>query len=492
MRIIPGMSLLSQLDPAQVWIHFEEICNIPRLSKNEAKIRRYLLDFASANRLEHREDSAGNILIIRPPSPGFEKRKTVVLQSHMDMVGEKNADYSHNWETDPIIPVIKDGWVCAKGTTLGADDGIGIASQMAILTDNTLKTGRIECLFTVDEESGMTGAINLKADFFSGNTLLNLDSEDEGILYIGCAGGMDTVATMKYFQTAMDNHSSAFEIILTGLHGGHSGDEIHRGFANSVKLMNRLLIDLSEQFGISISKFDGGNLRNAIPREAFATITVKNVFADPLRKRIDNFLNILKSEFHTLEPDLKIIIKPVNIPASTMDKENQSRLLKALSDCPHGVIGWSKEMEQLVETSTNLASVKFLEDNIIVIVTTQRSSIEASKHDTASKVEECFKIAGAQVVHSDGYPGWKPDISSEILKITRSSYFNLFGQEPKVRAIHAGLECGLIYEKNKSIDMISFGPSIKGAHTPEEMINIASTKRFWNLLIDVIKNIPEE
>ncbi len=492
MRIIQGMSLLSLLDPAQVWIYFEEICNIPRLSKNEANIRRYLLEFASANRLDHKEDSAGNILITRPPSKGFEKRKTIVLQSHMDMVGEKNADYYHNWETDPIIPVIKEGWVSATGTTLGADDGIGIASQMAILTDKTLKSGKIECLFTVDEESGMTGAINLKPDFFTGNILLNLDSEDEGILYIGCAGGMDTVATIKYSPVTVSPDLCAFEIMLTGLHGGHSGDEIHRGYANSVKLMSRLLFDLSSHLGISISKFDGGNLRNAIPREAFATIAINKIFAEALKKTIDNYIQLIKIEYGELEHDLKIEVIPVKLPSSAMDKGNQSRLLKALIDCPHGVIAWSKDMDDLVETSTNLASVKFLGEDIVEIVTTQRSSIESSKFEIALKVEECFNIAGARVVHSDGYPGWKPNISSEILKITRSSFLNLFGTEPKVRAIHAGLECGLIYEKNKSIDMISFGPSIKGAHTPEEMINIDSTARFWDLLIDVIKNIPEE
>jgi dipeptidase D len=486
------MSLLSQLNPASIWINFEEICKIPRLSKNEGKIRRYLLDFAVRNSLEHKEDKVGNILIIRPASKGFDNRKTIVLQSHMDMVGEKNADYAHNWETDPIVPFIEDGWVCAKGTTLGADDGIGIASQMAILTDKTLQTGRIECLFTVDEESGMTGAINLKADFFSGNTLLNLDSEDEGILYIGCAGGMDTVGTMKYNPIAADHNLDAFELSVTGLHGGHSGDEIQNGYGNSVKLMNRLLCDLSDQFGISVSRFDGGNLRNAIPREAFATITVKKDLSHYLQKSVEDYLLTIKDEFGSLEPDLKIAIKPVSLPASVMDKENQKRLLKALTDCPHGVICWSQEMENLVETSTNLASVKFLEDNIIIIVTTQRSSIESSKHEVAEMVEVCLKTAGAEVVHSAGYPGWKPNISSEILKIIRSSYQNLFGREPKVRAIHAGLECGLIYEKNKTMDMISFGPTIRGAHTPEEKIDIESTGMFWDLLVDVISNISEK
>jgi dipeptidase D len=460
------MSFLSQLNPAPIWIYFEEICNIPRLSKNEGKIRRYLLDFALRNNLEHKEDSVGNILIIRPASKEFGNRKPIVLQSHMDMVGEKNADYDHNWDSDPIIPLLLDGWVGAKGTTLGADDGIGIASQMAILTDKTLKTGRIECLFTVDEESGMTGAINLKPDFFTAN---------EGVLYIGCAGGMDTVGTLGYNPVAVDKDLNAFELSVTGLHGGHSGDEIHRGYGNSVKLMTRLLLNLSNQFGISLSRFDGGNLRNAIPREAFATITINKDLSAELKRTVENFLFILRDEFGYLEPDLKIAIKSVSLPAGVLSREDQSRLLNSLTGCPHGVIGWSKEMENLVETSTNLASVKFHENNIIKIVTTQRSSIESSKHEAGAMVEACLKLAGAEVAHSDGYPGWKPNISSEILKITRQSYKNLFGTEPKVRAIHAGLECGLIYEKNRRIDMISFGPTIRGA-----------------LLVDVINNIPEK
>jgi dipeptidase D len=488
----PGMSLLSQLNPASIWIYFQEICTIPRLSKNEGKIKNYLIDFAIKNNLEHKEDLAGNILITRAASKGFENRKTIVLQSHMDMVGEKNADYSHNWDTDPIIPFIRDGWVCAKGTTLGADDGIGIASQMAVLTEKSILTGKIECLFTVDEESGMTGAINLKPDFFTGNTLLNLDSEDEGIFYIGCAGGMDTIGTIKYNPIAVDQDMLAYNISLTGLHGGHSGDEIHRGYGNSVKIMNRFLILLSEELGISISSFNGGNLRNAIPREAFATVTISKNSLPGLQKSVKSFLNQLGNEYGRIEPDLKMVINPSDLPPSVMDKGNQSKLFKSIEDCPHGVIAWSNEMDDLVETSTNLASIKFIDNNRILIVTTQRSSIESSKREVAEMVGACLKIAGADVVHSDGYPGWKPNISSDILKIARTSYKRLFRNEPKIRAIHAGLECGLIYENNKSIDMISFGPSIKGAHTPEEMINIESTRRFWDLLLDVIQNIPEK
>jgi dipeptidase D len=484
------MSILKKLNPAPVWIYFEEICKIPRLSKNEGQIRRYLLDFAVRNGLESKEDGIGNILIIKPASPGMENRKTIVLQSHMDMVGEKNADYPHNWATDPIIPLVKGDWVMARGTTLGADDGIGIAAQMAILTDKELKSGKIECLFTVDEESGMTGAINLNPDFFTGRTLINLDSEDEGVLYIGCAGGMDTVGTMSFEPETVKNGSLALEISLTGLHGGHSGDEIHKGYGNSVKIMNRLLRNISNLYEISISNFDGGNLRNAIPREAFSTIIIDRSFKATVTSWIDNFYETVANEFGALEKDLRITVRETDLPPFSIDRKSQEKFLNALSCCPHGALAWSQEMDDLVETSTNLASAKFCDDNTIKIITTQRSSIESSKYDAAAMVESCLKLAGADVVHSDGYPGWKPNLTSEILRLTRTSYQNLFAKEPMIRAIHAGLECGLVYEKIKGIDMISFGPTIKGAHTPEEMIEIKSTQMFWDLLVGVVTNIP--
>jgi dipeptidase D len=484
------MSILSELDPESIWMYFEEICKIPRLSKSEEKIRQYLLEFARKNKLESREDEVGNILIIKPATPGMENRKTVVLQSHMDMVGEKNADYPHNWETDPIIPVVNGEWVTARGTTLGADDGIGIAAQMAILTDKDLKAGQIECLFTVDEESGMTGALNLKPGFFSGKTLLNLDSEDEGILFIGCAGGIDTIGTMKYTSQPVQEGSYALEISITGLHGGHSGDEIHKGYGNAVKIMNRLLWNISNQYNISLANLDGGNLRNAIPREAFSTIVVNKDDRDQIKKHINNFQETLRDEFGDLEKELKLFVGETDLPAFVIDKETQNRLISVLNCCPHGVIAWSKEMDDLVETSTNLASAKFSENDSVKIITTQRSSVESAKYDAGAMVESCLKLAGADVVHSDGYPGWKPNLASEILKITLNSYRKLFNKEPQVRAIHAGLECGLLYEKFKGIDMISFGPTIRGAHTPEEMIEIKTASMFWDLLIDVIKNIP--
>jgi len=482
------MNILSGLNPVPVWTYFEEICKIPRLSKNEGKIRNYLLRFAEMNNLESKEDTAGNILITKPASPGFETTRTLVLQSHMDMVGEKNSDYPHNWLTDPIVPYVEGGFVRAKGTTLGADDGIGIASQMAVLTDSGIKAGKIECLFTVDEETGMTGAINLQPGFFEGKTLINLDSEDEGILFIGCAGGIDTVGSLKYSSIPVPGGSAGISISLTGLRGGHSGDEIHKGFGNSVKLMTRILKYLTDKFSVSVNRFDGGNLRNAIPREAFAVIATDSKVKDDVIERIMEFQDILNGEFGELEKDLKIGAKMIEAPPKVMDRESQSKLLNSLNCCPHGVIAWSHEMDDLVETSTNLASVNFIEDNVIKIITTQRSSVESSKHNVAGMVESCLLLAGAEVKHSDGYPGWKPNLKSEILRITRESYVRLFGKEPQVKAIHAGLECGLFYEKFNGLDMISFGPTIRGAHTPEERIEINTVQMFWDLLTDVISS----
>ena len=486
------MSVLKGLKPVPLWRYFEDICRIPRLSKNESQIRKYLLAFAEDNKLDAKEDMTGNILITRPSHPEFSKRKTVVLQSHLDMVGEKNADHLHDWSKDPIIPSVERGWVRANGTTLGADDGIGIASQMAVLTDKDLRAGEIECLFTVDEESGMTGAKNLEPGFFKGRILLNLDSEDEGILFIGCAGGMDTVGTMSFTREKVPAGSVSIEISVTGLHGGHSGDEIHKGYGNSIKILTGILCDLGEKYGIRLSSFDGGNLRNAIPREAFATIVVKASLSPKVQNRINELREIIHREFGDLEKELRITPVKRDLPPFITDKNSQEKLLEMLTCCPHGVIAWSKDLEDLVETSTNLASVKFPGEDMIGVVTTQRSSVESSKMEAAALVASCMKNAGADVLHSEGYPGWTPDMNSEILRITRKSYRKLFGKEPAVKAIHAGLECGLIYEKFSGIDMISFGPTIRGAHTPEEKIEISTAKMFWDLLIDVINNIPSE
>lgn len=484
------MNRLSGLKPQPVWDYFEEICMIPRLSKNEGKIRKYLLKFAENQKLEAKEDSTGNILIVRPASPGFSNVKTVVLQSHMDMVGEKNAEFPHDWSKDPIIPHIEDGWVTARGTTLGADDGIGIACQLAILADPEFKSGRIECLFTVDEETGMTGAMNLNPDFFEGRTLLNLDSEDEGIIFIGCAGGIDTVGELEYENENIEEGVEGLMISVTGLKGGHSGDEIHKGFGNSVKIMARILRNLNGRFSISLFSFDGGNLRNAIPREAFAVIGTEKQHKKAIIEWINDFEKTINDEIGDIENELQISVKDIDPEGSAIDPSARDKLINLLTCCPHGVIGWSREMEGLVETSTNLASVKFSGNKKIIIVSTQRSSVESLKKEAAMTVEACFRLAGASVEHSDGYPGWKPNTRSEILQVTTESYKRLFGKEPLVKAIHAGLECGLFYEKFKGIDMVSFGPTIRGAHTPAEKIGIETVRMFWDLLRDVIINIP--
>ncbi|NMC40893.1 MAG: aminoacyl-histidine dipeptidase [Bacteroidales bacterium] len=482
---------LKGLEPGDVWKYFDEIRRIPRLSKHEEKIRKYLLAFATENRLEAFEDNTGNILIIKPASPGYGNKKSVILQSHMDMVGEKEAGNPHNWDSDPVKIEVIDGWVRAKGTTLGADDGIGIAAQLAILSNPDLKTGRIEALFTVDEESGMTGAININPAFLSSSILLNLDSEDEGILYIGCAGGMDTLIDIKTRQVKVPEGSAGYEIKINGLRGGHSGDEIHKGYGNSIKIMTELLSRISAKFNVCINRFDGGNIRNAIPREAHAVIAIPEKLSGKLEQELKDFEINVKAMFGDLEPDFKITFSNINVPEKVMHHEDQQKLLEALAECPHGVIEWSKEMPNLVETSTNLASIKYSGDGDIRIVTTQRSSVDSSKHDIAARVKKSFERTGASVISTDGYPGWKPDLSSEILNITLKAYHKIFNTEASVKAIHAGLECGLFYEKNPALDMISFGPTIRGAHTPGEKIEIASVKKFWDLLLEVLRNIPE-
>lgn len=482
--------IINNLQPNALWRYFEEICKIPRLSKNEDKIRKYLLDFAGENRLEARTDTVGNVLITKQADPGFENRKPVLLQSHMDMVGEKDADTLHDWNSDPITPIIDNGWVKADKTTLGADDGIGMAAQLAVLTDPELKTGIVECLFTVDEESGMTGALNLEPSLIKSKILLNLDSEDEGELFIGCAGGMDSVATIKFTEEKTSADHVAIDLSLTGLHGGHSGDEIEKGYGNSVKLINQLLTELDSRFGINIHHIDGGNLRNAIPREAFATIVFNKSFKKEIEQYIADYRSNRQKELKNIEPGFTISFKDTDIPGFVIDKQSQENLNFAIKECPHGVIAWSEDMENLVETSTNLASVK-VSENIIKIVTSQRSSVESAKKEISARIRTIFEKAGAKVIHSDGYPGWEPDTNSEILRITADSYYRLFKIKPVVRAIHAGLECGLFLEKYPYLDMISFGPTIKGAHTPQERIDISTTQKFWDLLVDVLQNIPE-
>jgi dipeptidase D len=481
---------LLALKPEKMWKYFHEITQVPRPSKKEDKIRDYLVEFGKKHNLETIVDEVGNVLIRKPASPGYEDRKTVVLQSHMDMVCEKNNDVDFDFEKDPIQTYVDGEWVKAKGTTLGADDGIGVAAALAILDDDSIEHPPLEALFTMDEETGLTGAFGLSNDLLKGKILLNLDSEDEGEVFIGCAGGRDTLIELDYSAEEVDASCKAFRIDVGGLNGGHSGDDIHKGYANANKLMNRILWQANKDFGIGLSVFDGGNLRNAIAREAYAVVTVSPENEQALNELVQKFEGIFKDEYHVTEPRLWVKITSVSLPDTKINGKDFTKLTNSLYSCPHGVIAWSQDIENFVETSTNLASVKF-RDGKILITTSQRSSVASALDNVCNMVAANFLNVGAAVRHTDGYPGWTPNPNSEILEVAKISYKDLFGKEPKVLAIHAGLECGLIGEKYPGMDMISFGPTIKGAHSPDERIKIDTAKMFWDYLLDILKRTPK-
>ncbi len=485
------MNPLNDLKPQEVWHYFGEICQVPRPSKKEEKIIEYLTDFGKAHNLETKTDRAGNVVIRKPATKGFDKAKTLVLQSHMDMVCEKNSEIQHDFLKDAIQPVVSGDWVSAKGTTLGADDGIGMAAQLAILAADSIEHPELECLFTVDEETGLTGAFAIEPDFLKGRILLNLDSEDEGELFIGCAGGMDTVATFNFRTRPVPYKSYAFKIEVKGLRGGHSGDDIHKGYGNANKILNRFLWNAGNQFNMRLSTFDGGNLRNAIPREAFAIVTVKEKYVIAFEKYYSNYCKTIFREYKGVEKKLSFDLNKCDLPRNVLKMKDQHDLLNAIYACPNGVIAMSHDLPGLVETSTNLASVKFHEGNIIEVVTSQRSSMDSSKTDIADMVGTVFNLGKAHIQHSDGYPGWNPNTESEILKITEASYERLFHKKPIVRAIHAGLECGLFLEKFPGMDMVSFGPTLRNVHSPDEKISIVTVEKFWDHLLDVLKNIPK-
>lgn len=481
--------ILENLEPKQVWRYFEDICQIPRPSKKEGMIGKYLMNFAKSHRLESRMDEAGNVVICKPASKGFENRPVIVLQSHMDMVCEKNSDVVHDFDKDPIQPWIDGEWVKAKGTTLGADDGIGMAAQLALLVAQDLQHGPIECLFTVDEETGLTGAAALQPGFITGKILLNLDSEDEGEIFVGCAGGIDTVATTIYNKKPIPINHATYLLKVSGLKGGHSGDDIHKGLGNSNKILNRFLWYASKEFKIRISEINGGNLRNAIPREAWAVIMVPQKTETAFLEAFRLYDSELRTEFSITEPELTIRCEAAEVPSFIINKRSQRNLLNALYACPHGVIAMSQRMPGMVETSTNLASIKFAADNQIIVTTSQRSDSETAKVDIARMVESVFKLADFEVVHGEGYPGWTPNPNSPILRKAVQSYEQLFGNKPIVRSIHAGLECGLFLEKYPYLDMISFGPTLRGVHSPDEKIDISTVEKFWAFLVDILKNV---
>lgn len=478
------------LKPAGIFHYFEEICQVPRPSKREEKIVAYLKAFGEAHGLETKVDEVGNVLIKKPATPGMENRKTVVLQSHVDMVCEKNNDVTHDFLTDPIETEIDGEWLKAKGTTLGADNGIGVATELAILTDDTLEHGPIECLFTIDEETGLTGAFALQEGFMNGDILLNLDSEDEGELFIGCAGGVDSVAEFHYTPVNVPEGYFCCKVTVKGLKGGHSGGDIHLGRGNANKILTRFLHQALSRYDLYLCAIDGGNLRNAIAREAYAVVAVPEADKHALRADLNVFAAQVQAENAVVDPDLQLIMESEAHQTTAIDRDTAKHLIQALYATPHGVFAMSQDIPGLVETSTNLASVKMKPGEIIRIETSQRSSTASAKEDIATMVRTVFEMAGAQVSHGDGYPGWKPNPHSEILEIATASYRRLFGVEAKVKAIHAGLECGLFLDKYPSLDMISFGPTLQGVHSPDERMLIPTVQKFWDHLVDILKNVP--
>lgn len=485
--------IFQNLEPEKVWRHFWEVLQIPRASKKEAKIADYIVNFARQHNLEVLQDDAGNVLIRKSATKGNEQVKSVVLQAHLDMVCEKNADVVHNFEIDPIKPRIIDGWVKATGTTLGADNGIGIAIILAILSSDDIIHGPIEALFTVDEETGLNGAFALKPDFVKSRILINMDNEKEGEFCIGCAGGIDTNAKFTFERENIPAECLSYKVSIMGLKGGHSGEDINKGRGNANKILVRLLWNAKKNYNLRISDIQGGNLRNAIPREAFATVIIPLAHKERFENFVDEYEKIVRSELSSTEPELRIKIEQVKMPKDIIDKTSVEKILNAFYALPHGVIAMSFEVPGLVETSTNFATIKTLEDSsigrVITVETSQRSAIESAKKNISDMVVSVFKLAGAEVSQSKGYPGWKPNKNSEILNIVVECYKRLFNKDPQVVAIHAGLECGLIGEKYDGMDMIAIGPTIKNPHSPDEQLEIKSVPLCWDLLLEVLRNI---
>ncbi len=475
------------MNSEKVLSYFKEITKIPRESGHEEHIIAYLQQFAAENNLECKTDEAGNVLIVKEAAPGFENVPVIVLQSHTDMVCEKNEGVEHDFAKDPIKYIIKDGWMIAPDTTLGADCGIGVAAQMAMLVTD-IPCGKIECLFTTAEETGLDGAMALQPGFFTGKVLLNLDSEDEGEIFVGCAGGLDTTAEFHYTTVDVQEGFELEEVFVKDAMGGHSGDDINKGRANSVQLLGRFLyscLDLDWQ----LVTIDGGNKRNAIAREAKAVIAAEPDTLDIINERLEAYAADVAEEYGAIETELKLGFEDVELEeAKAIDEMTSWNLITALCAAPHGVLAMSQEIENFVETSTNLASVKMTQPGVIRIGSSQRSCVTAARRAAAAKMEACFVLAGATVTHEGEYPGWAPAAESPVRDACVASYRKLFGVDPKVKAIHAGLECGLFTEKFPGLDMVSFGPTLRGVHAPGERLDLASLDKFVDLLVDVVTN----
>ena len=482
---------IRNISPKIVWNHFANLNAVPRPSKKEERIIQFIVDFGNSLNLETLVDKVGNVIIKKPATSGMETRKTTVMQGHIDMVHQKNADTVFDFDKEGIKMYIDGDWVKAEGTTLGADNGLGVAAIMAILSSTDIPHPAIEALFTIDEETGMTGAMGLKADVLTGEILLNLDTEEDDEIGIGCAGGVDITATRNYTEENTPENSTSFSIAVTGLNGGHSGMDIIKGLGNANKILNRLLFNGLEKYGLRISEVDGGSLRNAIPRESFATIVICTETKESFLTDTNITINTIKEEFSTLESNLEIVIQEVDSPKSVMEIDAQERFIKSIYAALNGVYRMSPDVDGLVETSNNIARV-IVKDGAIKIGCLTRSSSESNKWDLANSLKACFELGDFEVKFSGTYPGWLPNMNSSILKTVESTYINLFKEQPNIAACHAGLECGILGQNYPEMEMISFGPNIKGAHSPDERAQISSTKKFWKLLQEVLKNIPEK
>lgn len=485
--------VIEGLSPQILWKKFAEISQIPRPSKHEERIRLYLKNFAEKHNFSFKEDPTGNILIYLPPTPNYESAPTIVLQSHVDMVCEKNKDTIHDFDKDPIQLIREGDWIKADGTTLGADNGIGFAAALAIALDDSFEHGPLELLFTVDEETGLTGVNNLENNFISGKYLLNLDTEEDGAFYIGCAGGMDTVGSLKINYVKLNQRFKPYYLFISGLKGGHSGINIHEGRANAIKLLGLILKNL-EAFDYQVSFINGGSKRNAIPREAEAILWLKPEDELKAIEIVNAFAIETSLEYKNKESDIKIIFERKEndvISKNVFADDFLKKVVNIILALPHGVISMSADIEGLVETSTNLATIN-IENGYLKIGTSQRSSIESGKRNIGQYVQAVFELAGAEVMVADKYPAWQPNINSKLLQISKNVYKKLFGIEPEVKAVHAGLECGILIDKFPWLDMISLGPTIEGAHSPDERVKISDVEKFYSLLKAIISEISKK
>ena len=478
---------IRNLEPKALWNNFSDLNAVPRGSKKEEKVIAFMVKFGENLGLETIVDPIQNVIIKKPATPGMENRKTIVMQSHLDMVHQKNGDTVFDFDNDGIKMIIENGWVTAEGTTLGADNGLGVAAIMSVLESNDIPHPAIEALFTIDEETGMTGAKGLQAGYLDGEILLNLDTEEDTELDIGCAGGIDVTATKKYKEEEFIENHTTFKVTVKGLRGGHSGMDIHKGFGNANKIMNRIL-EATQNY-MNIADIQGGSLRNAIPRESFATVICRSRDIDNFMLKAEEISTEIKQEFSNIEPNLVISFKQTQNHQKAISKDEQSKLIQAINNGHNGVYKMSEEMEGLVEASNNIAIVNLKDGNTQIDCLT-RSSVEESKTEVANQLKDAFENEGYKVEFSGSYPGWSPNSNSAILSVMEDLYESIFDKKADVVACHAGLECGILGTNYPDMDMISFGPTIKGAHSPDERANIASAQKFWKYLLEILKNIP--